>query len=88
MVLLDMRMPKLDGLAVLWDLGGRGSLPPTLILTTFDDHELVLNGIRLGAKGFTLKDVTLEQLTEVVRTLAGGRTLITAVVKTIDLEMS
>ncbi len=75
-VLLDMQMPKLDGLGVLSELGVRGWLPPTLILTTFDDHELVLRGIRLGARGFLLKDVTLDQLTEAIRMLAGGGTLI------------
>ena len=75
-VLLDLRMPELDGLGVLRQLGERGALPPALILTTFNDHELVLEGIRLGARGFLLKDVSLEQLTDAIRTLASGSTLI------------
>lgn len=75
-VLLDLRMPKLDGLGVLSTLGPRNLLPPTLVLTTFDDHELVLRAIRLGARGFLLKDVTLDQLSEAIRTLASGGTLI------------
>lgn len=75
-VLLDLRMPKLDGLGVLSALGQRGLLPPTLVLTTFDDHDLVLRALGLGARGFLLKDVTLDQLSEAIRTLASGGTLI------------
>lgn len=72
-VLLDLRMPKLDGLGVLRALSG--SAPPTLILTTFDD-ELVLEGLRLGARGYLLKDVSLTQLLDAVETLARGQTLV------------
>ncbi len=75
-MLLDLRMPKLDGLGVLRALQGRPDAPPTLILTTFDDDELVLEGLRLGAKGYLLKDVSLTQLLDAVETLAGGRTLV------------
>ena len=75
-VLLDMRMPRLDGLGVLEQLGEQQSLPPTIILTTFDDDSTVFDGIRAGAKGFLLKDVSLDQLTRAIRTVAGGGTLI------------
>ena len=75
-VLLDMRMPKLDGLSVLQQLGEQHSLPPTIILTTFDDDSTVLDGIRAGAKGFLLKDVSLDQLTSAIRTVAAGGTMI------------
>ena len=75
-VLLDMRMPKKNGLEVLETLRDREALPPSLILTTFDDDEIVLGGIRAGAKGFLLKDVTLAELTSAIRTLASGGTLI------------
>jgi len=75
-VLLDLRMPKLDGLGVLEQLGTVGQLPPTLILTTFDDDASLLEGIRAGAKGFLLKDVSLDQLTGAIRTLASGGTMI------------
>lgn len=71
-VLLDMRMPELDGLGVLRELTAAGALPPTLILTTFDDDELVFEGVRAGAKGFLLKDVSLERLTDAIRQLAAG----------------
>lgn len=75
-VLLDLRMPKADGIEVLRTLRASGDLPPTLVLTTFDDDEMVLEAIRAGAKGFMLKDVTLSQLTAAIRALAAGGTLI------------
>jgi len=56
-VLLDLKMPRLDGLAVLRTLRQRGSAPPVLVLTTFDDTDLVLDAIRSGARGYLLKDV-------------------------------
>ena len=75
-VLLDVRMPRKSGLEVLQGLRESNELPPTIILTTFDDQTVVLEGIRRGAKGFLLKDVSLEQLVNAIRTLAAGRTLI------------
>jgi len=75
-LLLDLRMPNINGLEVLETLAERGEQPPTLILTTFDDDELVLGGIRAGAKGYLLKDVALEDLLDAVRTLAAGNTLV------------
>lgn len=74
-VLLDMKLPRRSGLEVLRELSQRQELPPTLILTTFDDDEIVLSGIREGARGFLLKDVTLKQLIEAIRTLDSGGTL-------------
>jgi DNA-binding NarL/FixJ family response regulator len=73
-MLLDVRMPRLDGLGVLRALAGR--LPPTILLTTFDDDTVVLEAVRHGARGFLLKDVSLEQLAEAVRRVAAGGTLI------------
>ena len=75
-ILLDLRMPKLDGLGVLQQLGEAGQLPPALILTTFDDDVSLFESIRAGAKGFLLKDVALEQLANAIRTLAAGGTMI------------
>jgi len=75
-VLLDMRMPKLDGVGVLQALSSKDTLPPTLILTTFDDDSIVFDGIRAGAKGFLLKDVSLERLTGAIRELAAGGSFI------------
>ncbi len=75
-VLLDLRMPGLDGIATLQALEERDDPPPVLVLTTFDDDELVLQALRAGARGYLLKDVTLGQLVGAVRTLAEGGTLI------------
>jgi DNA-binding NarL/FixJ family response regulator len=79
-VLLDMRMPKLSGLDVLHALAQAGTLPPTVILTTFDDDQLVVAGLKAGARGYLLKDVSLEQLVEAVRTVANGGSLVAPVV--------
>ena len=75
-VLLDLRMPGLDGIGVLRALRASGRLPPTVVLTTFDDDALMLEAIRLGARGFLLKDISLERLTEAIRTVAAGGTLL------------
>jgi DNA-binding NarL/FixJ family response regulator len=79
-VLLDLRMPKRDGVEVLKTLQAEGSLPPTIILTTFDDDAALLEAVRAGAKGYLLKDVSLEQLTAAIRDVAAGRTIIRPVV--------
>ena len=75
-LLLDMRMPEGDGLHVVTELARRGELPATLILTTFDDDAAAIEVVRAGARGFLLKDVTLERLVAAVRALAAGETLI------------
>jgi DNA-binding NarL/FixJ family response regulator len=75
-VLLDLRMPGRDGIATLEALRAQGSAVPVLVLTTFDDDELVLRALRAGARGYLLKDVTLEQLVSAVRTVAGGGSLV------------
>lgn len=75
-VLLDLRMPKTDGVAVLKALQAEGALPPTIILTTFDDDVALLEAVRAGAKGYLLKDVSLEQLTAAIRDVAAGGTVI------------
>jgi DNA-binding NarL/FixJ family response regulator len=79
-VLLDMRMPGMSGLDVLNALAQKKELPPTIILTTFDDDQLVLAGLKAGARGYLLKDVSLEQLVEAVKTVAEGGSLVAPVV--------
>jgi len=79
-VLLDLRMPRLDGLGVLQRLRERGTSRPTLILTTFDDDTMLFEAVRAGARGWLLKDVSLERLTSAIRTLAGGGTCIEPVI--------
>jgi DNA-binding NarL/FixJ family response regulator len=79
-VLLDMRMPGMSGLDVLNALAASNQLPPTIILTTFDDDQLVLAGLKAGARGYLLKDVSLDQLVDAVKTVAGGGSLVAPVV--------
>jgi DNA-binding NarL/FixJ family response regulator len=75
-LLLDLRMPDLDGVGVLRELKATGDPPPAIVLTTFDDDALFLEAIRAGARGFLLKDVSLERLAEAIRAVAAGGTLI------------
>ncbi len=75
-VLLDVRMPRGDGLWVLEQLKARGARAAVLVLTTFDDEDLALRVIAAGAKGYLLKDVTTAQLASTVRTLASGGTVL------------
>ena len=75
-VLLDVRMPGRGGIAVLSELRSSGQLPPTILLTTFDDDEALLAGVKGGARGYLLKDVSLERLTDAIATVAGGGSVI------------
>ena len=72
----DSALPKRNGLEVLRELKRSEFLPPTLILTTFDEDKFVIGGLQAGAKGYLLKDVSLDQLTNAIRTLAAGGTLV------------
>lgn len=73
-VLLDVRMPGGSGIEVLKALKD-GNSPPTILLTTFDDDESLLEGLHHGAKGFLLKDISLERLTAAIRDVAAGGNL-------------
>ena len=80
-VLLDLRMPRLDGLGLLARLAETPPpRPAVIILTTFDDDASILQGLRLGARGYLLKDVSFARLTEAIRTVAAGGTLVSPVV--------
>ena len=75
-VLMDIRMPRLDGLEATRQLVARGRAPRVLMLTTFDADEYVYESLRAGASGFMLKDVRPEQLAEAVRVVARGEALL------------
>lgn len=77
---MDVRMPKRSGPEVLEALRHVGNLPSAILLTTFYDDEALLHGIRAGARGFLLKDVSLDQLAEAIRQVAAGETLISPAV--------
>jgi DNA-binding NarL/FixJ family response regulator len=74
-LLLDVRMPKKSGVDVLRELSAIDALPPTLVLTTFDDTAVVLDVIRSGARGFLLKDISYQQLMNAIRAIAAGGTV-------------
>ena len=73
-LLLDVRMPKLNGMDVLEILAKQNRLPPTLLLTTFEDDGALVCGVRAGARGYLLKGVLPETLVEAIRVLAAGGT--------------
>ncbi len=75
-VLMDMRMPRMNGADAIAAMSAAGLETPAIILTTFDDHEQVLEGIRAGAKGYLLKDVSLENLIRAIESVAAGETMI------------
>lgn len=71
-VLLDIRMPDVDGLTVLREIQTLPEPPTVAMLTTFDTDEYIVTALRSGAAGFLLKDTEPEQLAHLVRTLAAG----------------
>jgi DNA-binding NarL/FixJ family response regulator len=75
-VLMDIRMPELDGIEATARLARAGSRARVLMLTTFDLDEYVYRAMLAGASGFLLKDGTREQLATAVRTVAGGEALL------------
>ena len=75
-VLMDIRMPGMDGVEATWRLRERWPQARVIILTTFDDDEYVFEGLRAGALGYLLKDVSGQELAEAVRTVAAGGALI------------
>jgi DNA-binding NarL/FixJ family response regulator len=75
-VLMDVRMPGMDGVEATWRLCDRWPQARVVILTTFDDDEYVFEGLRAGARGYLLKDVSGHDLAEAVRTVAAGGALI------------
>jgi DNA-binding NarL/FixJ family response regulator len=72
--LLDVRMPRRTGLQVLEALAAWPDPPPCLLLTTFDDRDALLTGVRHGARGYLRKDVTVETLLRAICSLADGGT--------------
>jgi DNA-binding NarL/FixJ family response regulator len=71
-VLMDVRMPGMDGIAATASITAAGPAPKVLILTTFDLDEYVFSGLKAGASGFLLKDAPPADLLTAIRTVAGG----------------
>ncbi len=75
-VLMDVRMPNLNGVEATRRIKADWPEANILILTTFDDDEYIFEGLRAGASGYLLKDVSGKELAEAIRTVANGGTLI------------
>ena len=75
-LLTDIRMPRMTGIEALRAMRQHGIDIPAIILTTFDDHQLVLEGMQAGASGYLLKDVSLESLVQAIETVHKGETLV------------
>lgn len=74
--LMDIRMPRVDGIAAVQALKARWPQTRIVILTTFDDDELIYAGLRAGALGYLLKDCSAEQLMNAIRAAARGEVLL------------
>ena len=78
-ILSDIRMPGVDGIAALHELRARGDRTPVLFLTTFDDSDLPLQASASGAQGFLLKDAAPDDLRAAIVRVAAGETLLAPV---------
>lgn len=75
-VLMDIRMPRMNGVEAIRRIQMRWPDARLIILTTFDDQEYVFEGLRAGALGYLLKDVSGQELANAIRTVAAGGALI------------
>ncbi len=75
-VLMDLRMPVLDGVAATRRLLAAHPATRVIVVTTFDDDELVFDGLRAGAVGYLLKDVSSDKLVEAIRAAARGESFL------------
>ena len=75
-ILLDIRMPNGTGIDVLKALKTANSSLKCLILTTFNENELLLEGMELGAQGYLLKDISLEELVDAITRAVQGETIL------------
>jgi len=75
-VLMDLRMPNMDGLTAIEKLGAEQPEIAVVILTTFNEDELMLRGLQAGARGYLLKDTDRSTLFDTIRAAARGETLL------------
>ena len=71
-VVMDVRMPRVDGVEATLRLRAGSTTPPVLVLTTFEDEEVLASALRAGAAGFLLKGVPADDLQRAVRAVAAG----------------
>ena len=75
-ILMDLRMPNVDGIEAIEAIKAGDSSPEIVILTTYDDDELILRGLRAGARGYLLKDVDRKVLFDSIRAAHRGELLL------------
>jgi DNA-binding NarL/FixJ family response regulator len=75
-VLMDVRMPVMDGVAATRELSARFPGIGVIILTTFEDDKIIFEGLKAGARGYLLKDISSEEMADAVRKVAAGEALI------------
>lgn len=75
-VLMDVRMPEMDGVAATQAISARFPDTGVIILTTFEDDESVFGGLEAGARGYLLKDISSEEMAQAIRKVAAGEALI------------
>lgn len=75
-IVSDIRMPGMDGITLVRTLRERGDRTPVILLTTFDDSDLLLAAVEAGAQGFLLKDASPEDLRSAIVSVARGETLL------------
>jgi DNA-binding NarL/FixJ family response regulator len=75
-VLMDVRMPEMDGVEATRAISARFPDVKVIILTTFEDDETVFEGLKAGARGYLLKDISSEEMAQAVRRVAAGEALI------------
>jgi DNA-binding NarL/FixJ family response regulator len=75
-ILMDVRMPEMDGVTATRKIITQHPEIGVIILTTFDDEEYIFEGLRAGARGYLLKDISSEEMAEAVRVVAKGGALI------------
>ena len=85
-VLMDIRMPRLDGLSATEELVRAGSPSKVIVLTTFDTDDDVMRALQHGADGFLLKDTPPDRLVEAVRLVAAGQSILSPSVTAQVLE--
>ncbi len=76
LIVSDIRMPGLGGIGLIGALRERGDATPVILLTTFDDPDLMMRAVDAGAQGFLLKDASPEDLKAAIQRVAGGETLL------------
>jgi NarL family two-component system response regulator YdfI len=75
-ILMDLRMPEMDGLTAIGYLAQEQPQIPVIILTTYDEDDLIRRGLQAGARGYLLKDMSRETLIRTIEAAARGETLI------------